>query len=339
MVPSSEVDRPSPPRPTSGKRTRVRGKADSAHAEPLPRDIQEALRNGPFEAALDGAIRASGLSLDRIQHRLAARGIEVSVTTLSYWRRGRSRPERPQSRQAIRLLEDLLELPTDSLVSLLGPQRPRGRWIHRAPVSLDTERLWQEYESLPGLLDDMGSADDGLLRLAAHDRCELDHNGAESRLRTTLVLRAERERVDRCLIITRGDDPDRGLPELSEVRNARPGRIRYDASVPLVVTELFLDRVLSEGETSVIDYAFTYPTTGPATNECNRGFRAPARLYTLEVAFHPSAVPVRCHRCSGPSSAGSLPDAAPVWISSSGRAHLVVQDPTPGFHGLRWEWV
>ncbi|MFG2193476.1 hypothetical protein [Streptomyces sp. NPDC048639] len=310
-----------------------------AGSRAVPADLMDALRNGPFEAALDSAIRASGLSLDRIQHRLALRGVEVSVTTLSYWRRGRSRPERPRSRQAVRLLEELLEVPTDALVSLIGPQRPRGRWTNRELDVLETARLWQGYESLPGLLGDMASADDGLTRLAAHDRFELDANGAESGCRTTLVLRAERERVDRCLIITRGDDPARGLPELSDVRNARPGRVRADLAVPIAATELFLDQVLAEGETSVIEYRLTYRKTGAPSHECGRGFRATASLYTLEVAFDQAAVPVRCHRCAGPSVMAPLPSVDPVWISSSGRTHLVVQNPAPGFHSMRWEWV
>ncbi|MEU3191503.1 hypothetical protein ABZ686_12865 [Streptomyces sp. NPDC006992] len=301
-------------------------------------EVRDALRDGPFEAALDTAIQASGLSLDRLQRRLAARGVAVSVTTLSYWRRGRSRPERPQSRQAIRLLEHILDLPTDSLVSLLGPQRPRGRWARRAVAAMETERLWRGYESLPRLLGDMGATDDGLTRLSAHDRCELDARGAESRFRTTLVLRAERDRVDRCLIIARGDDPAQGVPVLSEVRNARPGRVRTDASIPLLVIEMMLDRMMSVGETTVLEYAYDYGATSQPARECGRGFTAPARMYTLEVSFHPSAIPVRCYRYAGPFAPEPQEDPETVWISSAGSAQLVVQDPAPGFHALRWEW-
>jgi hypothetical protein len=50
-----------------------------------------------FAEALTKAVDRSGLSLERIQHHLAARGMQVSISTLSYWRRGRSRPERPES--------------------------------------------------------------------------------------------------------------------------------------------------------------------------------------------------------------------------------------------------
>ncbi|MFD9292769.1 hypothetical protein ACFWBV_31780 [Streptomyces sp. NPDC060030] len=301
-------------------------------------DLLDVLRTGPFEAALDSAVRASGLSLERIQHRLAERGVEISVTTLSYWRRGRSRPERPQSRQAVRLLEELLDIPTDGLVSLLGPRRPRGRWVNRDSEVLETERLWREFGSLPELLAELGSTDDGLLRVAAHDSYELDAQGAGIRLTTRLTLKATRDRVDRCVVVLRGEDPDRALPEFTGVHNARLGRLRSDRSVPLVVAELFLDRTLSEGGTTLVEYTLRFPKNGRRAEECGRGFHAPALLYTLEVAYHPDAVPVRCLRCSSTAVTGIPLSAEPVWISAAGRVHAVFENPGPGFRALRWEW-
>ncbi|GGV08410.1 hypothetical protein GCM10010275_55920 [Streptomyces litmocidini] len=301
-------------------------------------DLLDVLRTGPFEAALDSAVRASGLSLERIQHRLAERGVEISVTTLSYWRRGRSRPERPQSRQAVRLLEELLGIPTDGLVSLLGPRRPRGRWVNRDAVVLETEHLWREFESLPELLAELDSTDDGLLRVAAHDSYELDARGAGTRLTTRLVLKATRDRVDRCVVVLRGEDPDTALPEFTDVRNARLGRLRSDRSVPLMVIELFLDRTLSEGGTTLIEYTLRFPENGRRAEECGRGFPAPALLYTLEVSFHPDAVPVRCRRCFSAAIAGEPVSAEPVWISAAGRAHAVFENPGPGYQALSWEW-
>ncbi|THA24847.1 hypothetical protein E4198_09000 [Streptomyces sp. RKND-216] len=342
MLPTDETAKPGAPGasgPGRPGRTEPPGQQGGSGQPGRPNGaLHAALRDGPFESALDTAIRASGLSMERIQRRLADRGVEVSITALSYWRRGRSRPERPQSRRAVRLLEELLALPTDSLVALLGPQRPRGRWTGRADTSLAPTRLWQGYQSLSGLLHDVGNTDDGLSRVAVHERFEIDAQGAESRWTACLVLRAERDDVDRCVVISRGDEPGRPLPDLVDVRNARPGRVRSDPDVPITVTELLLDRVLSKGETAVVEYTTAYPTSGRATDECGRGFRTPAALYTLEVTFHPDRVPVRCYRCAGTAATGSLPVVGPVWISPRGRAHMVVQDAAPGFHSLRWEW-
>lgn len=79
-----------------------------------------------FSAELRSAISTSGLSLDRIQVRLQERGIPVSVTALSYWQSGKRQPERQRSLQAILVLEQILDVPTGSLLSLLPPPRPRG---------------------------------------------------------------------------------------------------------------------------------------------------------------------------------------------------------------------
>jgi hypothetical protein len=82
----------------------------------------------PFPRALDQAIASSGLSLDRVRARLARHGVQVSIATLSYWRSGRSRPERRDSLRAVRILEEQFGLSPGSLTELLGPRRPRGRW-------------------------------------------------------------------------------------------------------------------------------------------------------------------------------------------------------------------
>jgi len=94
-------------------------------------ELAEALRTGPFEHALRLAIRARGLTLERLRVRLLERGISTSLASLSNWQRGRCRPERVPSLQAVRELEQILGLQADALVTLLGPRRPRGRWLAR----------------------------------------------------------------------------------------------------------------------------------------------------------------------------------------------------------------
>ena len=47
-----------------------------------------------FETLLSEAMDRRGLSLGRIRYHLRLRGHDLSVATLSYWRRGLSRPTR-----------------------------------------------------------------------------------------------------------------------------------------------------------------------------------------------------------------------------------------------------
>src|SRR4051794_22448315 len=107
-------------------------------------ELELALRNGPFPAALHLAIEASGLTLEEIRDWLGERGAHLSIATLSYWRRGRSRPERAASMLAVRLLEELLGLPPNALMSLLGPRRVRGRWIGHVPGSVPPQLLFAD---------------------------------------------------------------------------------------------------------------------------------------------------------------------------------------------------
>lgn len=89
--------------------------------------LDEVLRSGPFHVALRLAIEVRGLGLERLRDRLARRGLRVSVSTLSNWQRGLSRPDRPRSRQALAALEELLEVPGGALSRLLGPAPGRAR--------------------------------------------------------------------------------------------------------------------------------------------------------------------------------------------------------------------
>ncbi|MEU5693145.1 hypothetical protein [Actinosynnema sp. NPDC020468] len=89
-------------------------------------DLARLLAEGPFPDALRAAIDASGLSLDRVRHRLGQRGVSVSVPTLSLWQSGRRRPARPESLRALAHLDQVLGLPPGSLTALLGPRDRDG---------------------------------------------------------------------------------------------------------------------------------------------------------------------------------------------------------------------
>lgn len=73
-----------------------------------------------FPAALRAALRARGLTLTQVADELAARGLTVSLATLSYWSTGRSLPRRRTSQQVVTELEDVLGVPAGTLVSALA---------------------------------------------------------------------------------------------------------------------------------------------------------------------------------------------------------------------------
>lgn len=313
-------------------------RTETQRVETLRRDLAHALRTGPFSAVLHLAIEASTLRLEEIQDRLAAQGVSVSLTTLSYWRRGRSRPERPESLRAVRLLEEILGLPTESLISQLGPRRPRGRWLSHPPGTIDVDRLFQDAGSIAKILEELDNRmHHELTRLSLHDLYTVGPQRQEMSLAVRQVLRANVDRVSRAVAVFRTDDTTGPHMRISAVRNCRVGRIRSDVEGGIIAAELVFDRVLSQGETVVVEYEFVTPSI-EATSIYFRGFAGPVGEYVLQVQFDPVAVPARCYRFERRGVTAPDQGVREAWIGNTHGAHLVSYDVPPGIIGMRWEW-
>lgn len=306
-------------------------------AVPVSVPVQAA--TGTFAQTLHSAIEASGLSLDRIRAALAGQGIRVSVTTLSYWRRGRSQPERAASMRAVQLLEELLALPAGMLSSLLGPPRPRGRWVSSTvPDSLPLAEIWPEEQQIAQVFAELDAPPIGELeRLSIHDAYYVDAERLGYLLRMRQVVRATVGGVSRCLVVHKADDEATGCPEITSVRHARLGRVRRRPEIGLLVAELLLDRPLAQGDSTVFEYEVEIPPGGPAT-VYGRRFAVPVREYVLQVHFDPSAVPVHCERYERDPGAETDRLRHPLWIGASASAHALAPEQAPGQTGIRWEW-
>ena len=296
---------------------------------------------GSFAELLHDAVEASGLTLYAIQQRLALSGVNVSVTTLSYWRRGRSRPERAASLRAVPLLEELLGLPDHALSGRLGSPRPRGRWAVKQPLT-EARRLDELWPDDPWLLDVLEELEappaESLERLSIHDDYHVDARSGQYLLRVRQVVRATTDRVSRCIVGFKSNEAMDDPAVFNLVRHARVGRIRHRPDSAFVLAELVLDTPLNTGDTAVFDYEVLMSNAEPATN-CDRRFTTPAREYVLQVHFDPAAVPAHCYHyerdCGDPRDRLRTP----LWIGSSGTAHVVALDAQPGVVGIRWEWT
>lgn len=295
---------------------------------------------GDFAAGLHAAIEASGLSLYTIQQRLSARGATVSVTTLSYWRRGRSQPERTVSLRAVTLLEELLGLPEQALTGLLGSPRLRGRWAAQAkPEVRRVDELWPEDPWLLQVLDELQAPPpESLERLSVHDSYHVDAQRGQYLLRVRQVVRATTDRVSRCVVGFQTKEARQDPAVFNLVRNARVGRLRHRPDSGFVLAELLLDTPLNTGDTAVFDYELLLRNGSVVTNG-DRRFATPVREYVLQVHFDPVAVPAHCYHYQ--RNCGDSEDLLrrPLWIGPSGTAHVVALDQPPGVVGIRWEWT
>ncbi|WP_369245804.1 hypothetical protein [Streptomyces sp. R41] len=308
------------------------------HADVATAELETALRGGPFHVALRAAIAARGLPLQRVQHHLSRYGVKVGVTSLSYWQQGARRPQRPESLRAVRALEEILQLPDESLIRLLakaddhsGPERPAGR-SYRSLVEASgvLERLLAELES---------PLDGGLHTLGHHERVRIGAHRELLGRESHHIVRAHRDGVDRYVAIHHGDPGC--APERMAVRaleNCRTGRVRWHHDTGVLVAELLFDTRLRAGDTFLFRYGFDDGTAG-ASSEYVRGFSFAGGQYALQVRFAEEALPVRCHRFTQHSAAAPRSGRQELALSGRHRSvHLVEPRVRSGILGIGWDW-
>jgi hypothetical protein len=304
----------------------------------LPHPV-DSLAADAFPTALRTAIQASGLSLDRIQYRLRARGVSVSVTALSYWQSGRRRPERAESLAALGHLESVLGVAPGSLIALLGPPRPRGR-VQRESSRLPIEALWHEREPVSKLLKRIDFATEtALTKLSQHDRMDIAVDRGEKQISVRQVLRAERDGVDRTVMIYDLERKGRPFPEIAAGQSCQIGRVARDEAAGLIAAEILLDAPLARGETAIIEYSLNHP--GPPYSRGDdsycRKFTTPVREFVLEVRFDPRALPAYCELYTVDPEEQTT-TRRKVEVTSNGQAHAVALDFGPGTFCVRWDW-
>ncbi|MEU9132297.1 hypothetical protein AB0D08_30010 [Kitasatospora sp. NPDC048540] len=302
-------------------------------------ELAAALRTGPFHVALRTAIATRGLALHRVQQHLARRGVQVGVTTLSYWQQGRRRPERAESLRAVQQLEEVLDLPAHSLTRLLGPRRSAGT-APAGPATRPYRDLIRPAEAVDGLLATIaGPPGTGLHTVTHIERITIGADRRQLRRSSQHVLRAHHDGIDRYLAIYQGDPGcDITRVTLRADENCRPGRVRRDPAAGLLVAELLLDRRLRTGDTHLLGYGFEDVPGPEPSSEYVRGFNAGAGQYVLQVAFHPAALPVRCHRFTSRAPGGRPYETEDLTLDGHHCVHLVATALPPCILGIRWDW-
>lgn len=304
-----------------------------------PRELGEALRRGPFHIALQAAIRSSGLSLESVQRRLRSQGHQISMASLSYWQRGRSRPERPSSLAAVRTLERILELAPGSLITLLGPARPRGRWVNHVPGSVPFAALGHSERSMRMISSRLDpEVNQRLEAISHHEDLYVDAGGHGYRQRVRRVLRARADGTDRMIVVIVADDSGTPPPSFTAVRNCRLGRVVHDDGEDVTAAEMIFQRPLRSGETYVAEYEVIAHELSSRTSRLEVGFRQPTRECVLQAVFHPSAIPIRCYPVWEPQSRQPSPLEPELHIEASGTVHVALTDIPAGRYGLCWEW-
>lgn len=260
------------------------------------------------------------------------------MTSLSYWQQGARRPQRPESLRAVRALEEILQLPDESLIRLLAkaeersdPERPTGR-SYRSLVEASgvLERLLTELES---------PLDGGLHTIGHHERVHIGPHRELLGRESHHIVRAHKDGVDRYMAIHHGDPGC--APERTTVRaleNCRTGRVLWHRDTGVLVAELLFDTRLRAGDTFLFRYGFEDGTAG-TSSEYVRGFGFAGGQYALQVHFTENALPVRCHRFTQHSAAAPRSGRQELALSGRHRSvHLVEPRVRSGIVGIGWDW-
>lgn len=297
---------------------------------PRPDATKGALSSRPragasFAYALDAAIAARGLTLNGIRRELAGHGVEISTATLSYWRRDLRWPEGERSLRAVGLLERVLRLPAATLTSLVGPRRPRGRWVNRPETPA--------VAALAAELDDPGQ---GRCRIVSvQDVFTVRANGTERGTRSRLVLRGVRGQVTRHLVRYQSDEPS-CTPELVATDFCRPGRVVIDPATGLLVAELLLDRPLTAGEHTVVEYEVR-AAPGPTVTYYYRRLATPVVECSQLVRFE-GTPPARCHSYWRDDLESPMTATGPLPLGPSRTSCFVEHGVPSGVVGTTWRW-
>lgn len=191
-----------------------------------------------FSTAFSDALATHSMSLSALHRALSARGIRVSLTTLSYWRSGQREPEHEPSLRAVAAIEEILALPPGEMESLI--ERRRGRL---APGLLAD--LSEDHERIRALLAELGfdSPSDRLIDREVTLKYEVGPDRSPARLTYTMVVEANQAEAHRRAFILRVR-PGAETPAIRPLIGFELGETIHDRAHGIVVGEMLLDRPL-----------------------------------------------------------------------------------------------
>lgn len=286
-----------------------------------------------FASVLREAIDQRGLGLGRLVARLEDAGTPVSTATLSYWQSGRSRPGRKSSLECLEALEQILEVEPGELLGQVGRPAVRGRNA-QPPTWVE---LWDEVPAAVSAFRGMGGCqDDDLTRISYHDRVTVGPDRTERTTVTSQVMRAERDGVDRFVIMNGNDDPRCPAPRIRPLSHCTVGQTASEPGSGISASQLLLPGPLRRGEYVCVEYEFLQEAPYPPALRYERRRRTSCRQYVLEVQFDPAALPVRCESYARPID-GEV-TCLPLELGQDHTLLLVELDGRGGTVGVRWSW-
>ncbi|KRF21240.1 hypothetical protein ASG90_02285 [Nocardioides sp. Soil797] len=293
-------------------------------------------RPNDFATALRSAVDRSGLCLESIQQRLADRGVEVSVATLSYWQSGNRVPGRKRSEMVVAHLESVLGLTPRSLRVLVPAPRPRGPV--RPAEKFVLAPHFNEREAVRTIAERVQARHAGqqLARISQHDVVRLDADRRMASVQIRTVARADDDGLTGMGVTQFFEDATAGSPRLTVNSGAAIRAQHVDPAHRVIGTELEFAQALNRGDTVVLDYEISSDGPGPRDYSYDTSCSRAIRECVVEVHFHHADLPAWVESFHRPRDGAEV--RRRVAVDALGHAHVVVIDAAPGTTGLEWSF-
>jgi hypothetical protein len=284
-----------------------------------------------FPDAFAAALTRRGVTLAWLHQRLVERGCPVSTTALSYWRSGRSQPERGTSLDALAEIERLLRVAPGELTSLLGPSRRPGP----RPGERSMQELFAETPGVVPALAALGFEGlyDELVEQLRHITVDLDENGRATTMQVRAIMQARRDGARRTPLIVTLDDVSLA-PKFHPVAGCSIGRSYVDPPTGVFAAELIVDHPLDRDKTCLYELAIELAQPSDDTWFDHYAARRLGELL-IWVRFDPSRVPTRVERYVRSEYGDETEDLA---LGGGSSVPALARAFGPGMLGIRWTW-
>ncbi|MEV4737053.1 MULTISPECIES: hypothetical protein [unclassified Microbacterium] len=255
------------------------------------------------------------------------------MTTLSYWRSGRRRPEGVQSLAALADIEVILDLRAGALTGLLGATNRTGPvGPNRFPLDeLEVERAVMDAFTAMG-----AEYPDTSRELTTHSITDVDEHGNVARSETRSIVQSTVGTVTAIPFLQLTPGESTPAPLINAISGGRIAQ-RYSHPSGEVHGVLFeLESPLAAPDTTIVEWSVELPPGYPPQRDSGHAVAMKCRELLVWTRFHPDAVPDTVEeRVDTPAGVVS----SPLDLGGRTSVHQVRRAFGPGALGIAWSYA
>lgn len=282
-----------------------------------------------FALLFDQALSDRDMPLSSMRAALDARGLRVSLATLSYWRSGARTPDSSRSMPMIAEMERILGVRPGMFTRQLAARSRRVGSIAR--LSEEREERDDAQLEMFAMLDASPSAN--MRMLSAQETISISEHGGVSGVSSTVMFQCVQGHIDSFAFIHRSPEPTDAAPVMLDVVGGSVVSEIAHEDRRTFGTKIALDRALGVGETGMLSFDGAIPPEHPILREHEFSVRRPVREVIQRFvlpARNPPEWFEETERVAGRVR------RVPVFPQTDDTAHRIRSNFGPGAIRMRW---